>query len=212
MKTVRILFSKTGRAKYISHLDLNRTMTRVLRRAAIPLWYTEGFNRHPYITFAAPISLGFEGLREVMDFRLEEEMPFDEVTARLNAAMPEGLAVSECFEAQMKPGELTAAVYELYFDCPTETVRALLAQPEILVEKKTKKKELKIVDIRPAFADAAVTETENGTLLTVTLPCGSEGTVNPSLFISALQTASGEDISCRVVRTDLRGTDGKPFR
>ena len=60
--TVRLVFSKTGRARYISHLDLNRTMARVLRRAGIPLWYTEGFNKHPYITFAAPLSLGCESL------------------------------------------------------------------------------------------------------------------------------------------------------
>ena len=67
MRNVRIRFSKTGRARYISHLDLSRVMQRSLRRAGIPLWYTEGFNRHPYVTFAAPLSLGFEGLQETMD-------------------------------------------------------------------------------------------------------------------------------------------------
>ena len=68
--TVRIFFSKSGRARYISHLDLNRTMTRAVRRAGLPIWYTEGFSRHPYLTFAAPLSLGFEGERETMDLRL----------------------------------------------------------------------------------------------------------------------------------------------
>ncbi|MBQ9964192.1 MAG: DUF2344 domain-containing protein, partial [Clostridia bacterium] len=58
---MRITFSKTGSARYISHLDLNRTMTRAVRRAGLPIWYTEGFNRHPYLTFAAPLSLGYEG-------------------------------------------------------------------------------------------------------------------------------------------------------
>ena len=104
LKTVRIRFSKTGRAKYISHLDLNRAMIRALRRAEIPLWYTEGFNRHPYVTFAAPLSLGYEGLRECMDFRLEEDMPMEELVSRLNAVMPEGLTVLEADEARMKPG------------------------------------------------------------------------------------------------------------
>ena len=65
--TVRVLFSKTGRARYISHLDLNRAMTRAMRRAEIPLWYTEGFNRHAYLTFAAPLSLGTESVCERMD-------------------------------------------------------------------------------------------------------------------------------------------------
>ena len=70
MKEIRIRFKKTGRAKFISHLDLTRTMIRAVRRAGIPVWYTEGFNRHPYVTFAAPLSLGFEGLNECMDTRL----------------------------------------------------------------------------------------------------------------------------------------------
>lgn len=92
LNTVRLCFSKTGRAKYISHLDLTRTMTRVIRRAGIPLWYTEGFNRHPYITFAAPLSLGYEGLRESMDLRLEEELPMEELVGRMNAAAPRAYA------------------------------------------------------------------------------------------------------------------------
>ena len=90
MKSVRIMFSKTGRAKYVSHLDLVRAMTRAVRRADIPLWYTEGFNRHPYLTFASPLSLGYEGLRETMDIRMADDFPYDELAARLNAVLPEG--------------------------------------------------------------------------------------------------------------------------
>ncbi|HBT64885.1 MAG TPA: hypothetical protein DEB10_09535, partial [Ruminococcaceae bacterium] len=86
MKEVRIRFRKIGRAKYISHLDLTRTMTRALRRAGIPIWYTEGFNRHPYVTFASPLSLGFEGLCESMDIRLVQDMPMEELVAVLNSA------------------------------------------------------------------------------------------------------------------------------
>ncbi len=108
MKTVRIVFSKTGRARFISHLDLVRTMTRVMRRAGIPLWYTEGFNRHPYLTFAAPLSLGFEGLRETMDLRLQEDMAYDELVSRLNAAFPEGFAAVSAAEAICKTAQLTA--------------------------------------------------------------------------------------------------------
>ena len=83
MKSVRIVFSKTGRIKYVSHLDLVRAMTRAVRRANIPLWYTEGFNKHPYLTFAAPLSLGYEGLRETMDIRMADDFPFDELVKRL---------------------------------------------------------------------------------------------------------------------------------
>ena len=60
MRCVRVWFHKTGPIRYISHLDLMRTMTRAIRRSRIPLWYTEGFNPHPYMTFALPLSLGMQ--------------------------------------------------------------------------------------------------------------------------------------------------------
>ena len=69
-KDVRVWFSKTGTARYISHLDLNRCMSRAFHKAKLPLWYTEGFNPHVFLTFAAPLSLGFEGRHESMDIRL----------------------------------------------------------------------------------------------------------------------------------------------
>ena len=55
----RIRFTKTGEAKYISHLDLYRFMLRALKRAKLPVWHTEGFNPHVYVTFALPLSLKY---------------------------------------------------------------------------------------------------------------------------------------------------------
>jgi radical SAM-linked protein len=212
LKTVRLLFSKTGRAKYISHLDLNKAMIRAIRRAGIPIWYTEGFNRHPYITFAAPLSLGYEGMGEIMELRLTEEMPLAEVTDRLNGTMPEGLRIIETFEAVQKVALLQQAAYTMTLDCPVEEVTALLAGPEILVEKKTKKKTVKTIDIRPAFANALVIGKDSGCEMMVKLPCGSEGNINPALFITALQAKLGRAVSCQVVRTGLFTADGKEFR
>lgn len=144
LNTVRLCFSKTGRAKYISHLDLTRTMTRVIRRAGIPLWYTEGFNRHPYITFAAPLSLGYEGLRESMDLRLEEELPMEELVGRMNAAAPEGIRFLSAAPAVMKAGELTSARYRIAFagesgGCGKALLERFLQQEAMPVEKRTKK-------------------------------------------------------------------------
>lgn len=212
LKTVRIRFEKTGRAKYISHLDLNRTMARALRRAAIPLWYTEGFNRHPYITFAAPLSLGFEGLRESMDFRLEEDIPMDELIRRLNAVMPEGLRAVEAGEAVMKPGALEAARYRLHFSCPGKALEDLLAQPALLVEKRTKKKELKEMDIRPLLFDIRLSGADAGACMEVTLPSGGSQNINPALLLQALHKQPGMDaVTCDVVRLDLLAKDGIPF-
>lgn len=212
MRTVRIVFSKTGRAKYISHLDLTRAMTRVVRRAGIPLWYTEGFNRHPYLTFAAPLSLGYEGMRETMDIRLEEDIPYHQLVQRLNNALPEGLQALSAAEAVAKPGELAAGTWKLTFDCPAEPIQALLDQPEILVEKRTKKKAMKTVDIRPAFANAVVEAVEEGTVVTVTLPCSSAETVNPGLFLIALNAATGAEYRCKTLRLELLKGDSTPFR
>ncbi len=212
MKTVRVGFDKTGRAKYMSHLDLMRTMTRALRRAELPIWYTEGFNRHPYITFAAPLSLGYESRRELMDFRLEEELDDQTVVDRLNAVMPEGLRVISCGEAKLKPGELAAARWQLVFDCPVSVIEGLLAQESIVVEKRTKKKQMKQMDIRPLFTDVVVGEEDGDTILDVTLPCSGETTVNPGLVLTALQqTAGNEAIACRICRLDLLAKDGTSY-
>ena len=211
LQTVRVVFAKTGRSRFISHLDLMRTMTRVMRRAQIPLWYTEGFNRHPYLTFAAPLPLGQEGLHETMDLRLETEMPMSELVERLNAAMPAGMHAVSAAPAVAKPGELAAAQYRVDFCCSREPVAALLGQPEIPVEKRTKKKTMKTVDIRPFFAGAQLEGTSDGVRMTVTLPCGQEN-VNPALFCTALEMAQGRKCPCRVVRLELLQKDGMPFR
>lgn len=211
MQTVRVWFSKTGRAAYISHLDLNRAMSRAVRRAGIPLWYTEGFNRHPYVTFAAPLSLGYEGLRESMDIRLEEEMDMEELAGRLGKVMPEGLAVLSAAPAVEKPGELAAARYRLAFSCPAEPVRAMLDQESLPMEKRTKKKTLKIVDIRPALGEPVLEEENGQAVLTVTLPCGEE-TVNPALVLEAVRRQEGGgEAACAVRRLLLLDRQGKEF-
>lgn len=212
LQTVRLLFTKKGRAKYTSHLDINRMMTRAVRRAGIPLWYTEGFNRHPYLTFASPLSLGFESEGEIMEIRLVEDMPFDQVTARMNAALPEGFHVLETFEAVHKVRDLQLAGYRLEIALPADTVNALLAQPEILVEKRTKKKTMKTMDIRPAFQNAVVIATDTGCRVEVMLPVSSENTVNPTLLITALTAKTGEAPAFAVTRTGLYLADGKDFK
>ena len=73
LKNVRLFFKKDGPLRFVSHLDMNRVMTRILRLSKVPVWYTEGFNPHPYITFALPLSLGFSSEYEVMDFRLDDD-------------------------------------------------------------------------------------------------------------------------------------------
>ena len=212
MKSVRIVFSKTGRAKYVSHLDLVRAMTRAVRRADIPLWYTEGFNRHPYLTFAAPLSLGFEGLRETMDIRMADEFPFVELVARLNAVLPEGLVAISAADVVAKAGDLAAAEYRLTVRLPESVIREVLSRDALLVEKRTKKKTMKTMDILPYFKDATVEAAgENATIVTVALPSGSAENINPGLFITALKGITGADVDAEVLRLRLLLADGSEF-
>lgn len=209
VETVRVRFTKTGRAKYISHLDLMRTMTRVLRRAGIPLWYTEGFSKHPYITFAAPLSLGYEGLCEYMDFRLEEAMPMDEIVSRLNDNMPEGITVIEAAPAVMKVGKIATSRWKIRMDASAhDAVACLLQQDVIEVQKRTKKKTFKTIDIKPAIQDAVLTCDEEGCTLLVTLPTGSDQAVNPSLLLNAV---FGEQYEADVTRLSVLTDEGELF-
>lgn len=212
LKSVRIVFSKTGRAKYVSHLDLVRAMTRAVRRADIPLWYTEGFNRHPYLTFAAPLSLGYEGLRETMDIRMLEDFPFDELVKRLNAVLPEGLVAISAADAVAKAGDLAAAEYKLTIQLPMEAVQGALSAPELPVEKRTKKKTMKTIDILPYFKEAILEKVgEAETNVTVILPSGSAENINPGLFLTALKAVTGAEVNANVLRLRLLLADGSEF-
>ena len=187
LKTVRMRFEKVGCARFISHLDLMRVMIRAIRRAGLPIWYTEGFNRHPYIAFGAPLSLGYEGLRECLELRLlEDTLSSEEAAARLNAVLPEGLRIVEAFEARQKVRELTSARYRLTLGANIDMVQALLAAPVIEVEKRSKKRGVRRVDIRPALAEAEVAGAASGSVMEVVLACNGEEAVNPALIQQAL--------------------------
>ena len=143
---LRLRFGKTGRAVYISHLDLMHTMQRAFSRAGYELKYSEGFNPHPQISIALPLSVGAESVCEIMDFRLRQEADPKEIPARLTAVMPEGIEVSECYEQMRKVAELKYLEIEgafEYDDADTEEMAARLreffAADEIVITKKTKR-------------------------------------------------------------------------
>ena len=182
-------------------------MSRAFHKAKLPLWYTEGFTPHVFLTLAAPLSLGFEGRRESMDIRLIEEMPYAELIEKLNAGLPRDIRVYAVTEPKMKGNDIANAEYVLRAETgdPAALQAALegvLAQPELLVQKHTKKGE-RTVDIRPYFADMRF-EPEDGCLaMTVRLPAGNQGGINPTLFIDAAEKLLGRAIPTRVERTGL---------
>ena len=102
MDKLRLRFEKTGRAVWISHLDLMHTMQRAFSRAGYELKYSEGFNPHPQISIALPLSVGVESYCEIMDFRLKGDADIKSLPERLTAVMPEGIRVTDCYEPETK--------------------------------------------------------------------------------------------------------------
>ena len=97
----RLLCAKTGRACYISHLDLMRTFPRAFLRAGLDVKQTEGFNQHSFVSIALPLSLGYESCCEILEFELLSPVPLDEVPGRMNAVLPEGIEVLKCYESEV---------------------------------------------------------------------------------------------------------------
>lgn len=213
MKDVRVFFRKTGRMKFISHLDLQRFMIRMIRRSGIPVWYSEGFNPHPYITFALPLSLGFESSYDVMDMRLDEDdFPLSKALDMLKAVMPEGIELFGIGEPQMKAGKIAFAEYKISYDELSETTaKALedfLSLPEILTEKRSKKGKMNTVDLAPAIKSFSV----EGETVTLLLSAGGANNLNPKLLLEAFEKQSGEKLPyASVLRTMIYDQSGEEF-
>jgi radical SAM-linked protein len=140
---VRVRFSKVGSLKFISHLDLSRTMKAAFLRAKLPIWYTMGFNPHPKMVFSLPLSVGTASLCEFMDFMLTERVPCGEIVERLNAAFPAELRAIEAYEPTTKFCDVGWATYEIRIETPgasdklAKDIRALFGG-EIVISKTTK--------------------------------------------------------------------------
>ena len=218
MKTVRVWFEKKDTARYISHLDLNRCMSRAFHKTKLPLWYTQGFHPHVFLTITTPLSLGMIGLRESMDIRLTEEMAGGEIIRRLNTALPLDIHVFDVTEPVMKAKDVAWASYEIVYrpeNCTPQEALAklqeLLSREEILVSKHTKKGP-KEFDIRPYFQDFSLTLAEDGSLRGEhRLPISLNGGVNPGLLKDAAARHLGLDLYERITRTNLYNEKLEPF-
>ncbi len=189
---LRLRFEKTGRAVYISHLDLMHTMQRAFNRAGLPLKYSEGFNPHPQIAIALPLSVGTGSLCEIMDFKLKVETDLAALPEKLTAVMPEGIRVLEAYETQRKVAELKWLRVEGRFDYderdPMEMAAALdefYRQEAIVITKKTKRG-MGETDIRPGIREIRFAAGEKAVNITAIISA-QEPTINPELLAEALR-------------------------
>ena len=219
MKDVRVWFKKDGECRFISHLDLNRCMLRALHRSRVPIWHTEGFHVHPYATFPLPLSLGFRGEKECMDIRLVEDFDIGTIANLLNAALPSGIRVYDVTEPVMKAKEITYASFKIRItsdeikpDILYIKMDELLNSKSVNVEKKTKKKGVKLVDIKPHLNNFKLERNIGGVILYVTLPAGSVTNINPLLIQKAFETKYGAELYFDVTKTDMFDGNMNSFR
>lgn len=194
MRSVRIFFEKKGMAKYISHLDLMRCFSRAIKRAGISIWYTEGFNPRPFMTFSLPLSLGTESFCESVDVRITDDMTDGEIVERLNKAIPTGIVIISASEPVHKADEIRYGRFSVTLVTEEKktvlnSVREKISADEIIVEKMGKKggkKVLKQIDIKGDIYSYELCESENGVKMTLVISTGMRNNINPALLIDAV--------------------------
>lgn len=195
-----IKFTKHGSIKYISHLDLLRLFKRTFKRLDIKLSYSQGFNPHPKMGFAQPLSLGYESNGELLEFETATTLSEKDLAENMNRVMPEGLTIVSAKELPMEGKSLAAiteyAEYTLRIPLLEEITsikspEEWLQQNEIMVEKTNKKKELVQVNIRGMIHDLTMNLSEHMLLIHVKLNAGSESNLSPELFLKALTNFYG---------------------
>lgn len=221
MREVRLRFSKTGRLKYISHLDINRAMSRALKRAQIPLWYTEGFNPHPYMSFSLPLSLGVESLCESVDLRIIGDITNDEIKNRLNNVLPQDIKIVDVYDDFRDNSEIVYSDYVYKFEfkdneAAFEKIKNVLSLDEIIALKKGKqgrKRVMKETNIKSFIDKYSISIRNDVIVLNIRLLAGPEKNLNPSLLFDTIIRLIDMDFEWKsIARISLLDKDYKEFR
>jgi radical SAM-linked protein len=192
---LRLRFSKTGKAKYISHLDLTATMRRALLRAGVRLKYSEGFNPHPYMSAALPLSVGCGSVCELMDVGVAGGLLPDGLPAIITASLPEGIEVVDVYASERKFSSIAwIGIHgEFFYDKGISLGAAeMLAErfkvESIMISKKTKRG-VSDIDIAPHIRDL---EVHSNRKLAMTAKVSAQNpTINPENLLSALTGEHG---------------------
>lgn len=209
---IRIKFSKLGHMRFIGHLDLLRYFQKAMRRAGVPIKYSEGFSPHQIMSFASPLSLGIEGYAEYMDIEIHDDkvtQNTDGYMEALNQNMCEGMEVlsfkrlpedAKNSMACIAKAKYKAVVYDIpqELDIPKK-ISEILASSELIVDKKTKTG-IKPTDIRPLIYDLSMEEDS----ISMYIANGSMQNLKPELLLDLL-LSNGEDASVKykLYRLDL---------
>lgn len=196
--TVRLMFKKVGTLQYISHLDLQRTLLRVINRACIPVWYTKGFNPHAKLVFSTPLSVGSQSEYEFLDIRIDREMSCEEIKARLNAELTEELCITDAYIPTTDFHDITWASYDINIHTMgadkkmAEEIKKTLTTSPLELVKKTKAGE-KTVDITSLIktVDIDFDEKESTVKIKAVLSATTNEFLNPEMIITGLKQRIG---------------------
>lgn len=221
MREIRLKFSKTGQAKYISHLDTNRVFSRAFARAKINLWYTQGFNPRPYMSFSLPLSLGVESLCENVDIRILDDLTDDEVKKRVNDALPLGIRIVDVYDDFMDCHDIAYSDYVYKFEfkdneTALQKIKSVLDSNEILAQKKAKqgkRRILKETDIKQFIVKYNISIRDNNIVLNIRLLAGPDKNLNPSLLFDTIIRLIDMDYEWKSIgRINLLTKDFKEYK
>lgn len=190
----RLLFTKTGDAVWMSHLDLMRLFQRAFKRAGLPLTHTQGFNPRPSVSIALPLSVGVESVCELLDFELEEDVcTYKEIAQRLNEGLVAGVQVLRAYPNGMKIKELAflRSVITMEYDhgVPENaavTLQELFARDALPVEKKSKNGPTE-QDLIPMIQRLEITQKDDHTLCMDLIGACQNPSLNPMQLVAAVQ-------------------------
>lgn len=180
---VRIKFSKHGNTRYVGHLDIMRYFQKAMRRADIPIRYSEGFSPHQIMSFASPLGLGIESDAEYLDIEITEYIAREDAIDRLNVVMCEGIRILDWkkLDDKAKTGMSVVDSADYLAVCECEDIEKLCKE-EIIVEKETKSGETKQVDIKPMIYDIRIVP--DGIYMHIAQ--GSSANLKPDILMSVL--------------------------
>lgn len=217
----RLLFQKKGNAVWISHLDLMRLFQRAFKRAGLHLKHTQGFNPRPSVSIALPLSVGVESECELLEFELDcQELPCDEIKARLNPALTAGITVSEVYESGRKYRDLSLLLCEITLrydrevqDDIIDRLGTLFNRTELVLPKKTKNG-IQDQDIISMIRRIDFSLEDVHTVKATALICCQNPTLNPGQIPLAISTYLPElaPSYCKCRRLEIYDPQENVFR
>nr|WP_314278372.1 TIGR03936 family radical SAM-associated protein [uncultured Peptostreptococcus sp.] len=198
-KKYRMKFIKTRDMIYISHLDVQRLLQRVFRRANIDLSFSQGFNPHPKITYGNALALGVESYGEYVDIEVESDIEINELKDRLNDKLPDGMSFVKLVELVGGERNLASSIefgdYEFLVEnvdkIPSQAISErldyLMGMERILMKKKNKKGKIVEVDIKPLVRSISLSNyAQDIFTISAVLATGSKQNLNTNIFIPKL--------------------------